>query len=47
MKYLLDTDHLSIFQRQSGAECTRLAQVASADVAFGRVPGLQIDDWTA
>jgi tRNA(fMet)-specific endonuclease VapC len=35
MKYVLDTDHVSILQRQTGAEflllCSRMAQHASAD----------------
>ncbi len=38
MKYLLDTDHISILQKQSGPEysalLTRLAQVPRADLAF-------------
>jgi hypothetical protein len=38
MKFLLDTDHISILQKQSGAEFTRLiariAQVPRADLAF-------------
>ena len=53
MKYLLDTDHISILQRRSGPE--RIASIAllrglvlltrnSAD--FARVPGLVIEDWT-
>jgi len=37
MKFLLDTDHISILQKQSGAEYTALlahiAQVARADLA--------------
>lgn len=38
MKFLLDTDHISILQKQSGAEFARLiariAQVPRADLAF-------------
>jgi tRNA(fMet)-specific endonuclease VapC len=38
VKFLLDTDHISILQRQSGAEYARLiariAQVPRADLAF-------------
>ncbi len=38
MKFLLDTDHISILQKQSGPEYTalmaRIAQVARADLAF-------------
>jgi tRNA(fMet)-specific endonuclease VapC len=38
MKFLLDTDHISILQRQSGAEFAvligRIAQVPRADLAF-------------
>lgn len=38
MKYLLDTDHISILQRQAGADYTRLAlriaQYPLSDVAF-------------
>ena len=38
MKYLLDTDHISILQKQSGPEyvalIARLAQVRRADLAF-------------
>src|SRR5207244_10393145 len=38
MKFLLDTDHISILQRQSGAEfavlISHLAQVPRADLAF-------------
>ena len=37
MKFLLDTDHISILQKQSGPECTtlmaRIAQVPRADLA--------------
>jgi tRNA(fMet)-specific endonuclease VapC len=38
MTFLLDTDHISILQKQSGREYTtlmaRIAQVPSADLAF-------------
>ena len=38
MKFLLDTDHISILQKQSGSENTalmvHLAQVRRADLAF-------------
>ena len=38
MRYLLDTDHISILQKQSGPEYTalmaRIAQVRRADLAF-------------
>lgn len=41
MKYLLDTDHISIFQTKSGAEyaalAARLAQEQQSDVAFSIV----------
>ncbi len=41
MKFLLDTDHISILQKQSGPEyvtlMARLAQVRRADLAFGIV----------
>ena len=41
MKYLLDTDHLVILQRQQGAEfhtlSTRIAQHARADLGFSLV----------
>jgi hypothetical protein len=38
MKFLLDTDHISILQKQAGAEfaklTARIAQVSRADLAF-------------
>src|ERR1700733_10952900 len=38
MRFLLDTDHISMLQKQSGPECAalmaRLAQVRRADLAF-------------
>jgi tRNA(fMet)-specific endonuclease VapC len=38
MKFLLDTDHISLLQKQSGPEyaalMARIAQVARADLAF-------------
>src|SRR5262249_53095034 len=38
MKFLLDTDHISILQKQSGSEYTnlvdRISQVSRADLAF-------------
>ncbi len=38
MKFLLDTDHISILQKQSGPECAalmaRIAQVPRADLTF-------------
>ena len=65
MKFLPDTDHISILQKQSGPEyvtlMARVARVRRADLAFcpqgltvltrnsrdfGKVPGLDIEDWT-
>ncbi len=42
MKYLLDTDHLSILQRQTGD----LTVLTRNDRDFGKVAGLAIEDWT-
>lgn len=41
MKYLFDTDHISIMQRQSGSEflalAARIARESPADLAFGMI----------
>jgi tRNA(fMet)-specific endonuclease VapC len=41
MKFLLDTDHISILQKQSGSEyavlIARIAQVTRAELAFSIV----------
>jgi tRNA(fMet)-specific endonuclease VapC len=41
MKYLLDTDHISVLQQQSGTDynvlCTRMAQYPPADLALSVV----------
>ena len=59
MRFLLDTDHISILQGRAGPDrvvlAGRIAAIRPEDLAFsvvsfhdfGRVPGLVTEDWTA